>query len=441
MTEKKQTFSLTECQQKAFDIFKELINVKYNVDKTHLTINGRGGTGKTFLTKAIYEYALENKMPIMLAAPTHAARRELTKATGIEANTIHSILKISPKTYEDQSVFEQIEVPDLSKCRILICDEASMFDTKLFGILMGSISRNTLVIGMGDKKQFRPVDVESDQFEEISRFFTDKNFKQFELLENKRNKGALLDVCNDVREGIPIYQKFEDGTGVLELDMQQFMQAYFRTVKTPDDFLANRMVCFTNKAVDQMNEIIRKRIYQTEEPVVLHEVIVLQEPVIKKYKHDGKNVTEAVYNNGENVRVNHITQVTKPITVRGITETLYLSYYSLNVVSLDTDLEHTISVLYSEEEKAKLASFLSTMAYEYKSDQSKRRFWGDFWNLQSEFTKVKPIPVSTIHKSQGSTFDNLFFIRSGLHRVDDELRQQADYVAISRAKKIAFVLK
>lgn len=436
MVDKKE---LTSCQQKAFGIFKELLN---NKDRIHLTINGRGGTGKTFLTKTIYDYATENGLNIILAAPTHAARRELTKATGIDANTIHSILKISPKTYEDQSVFEQMEVPDLSKCHILICDEASMYDKSLFEILMGTVSNNTLIVAMGDEKQFRPVSVDSpDSFEEKSRFFTAANFKQFELLENKRNKGALLDVCNDVREGESIYQKFENGTGVVMLDMQKFMQAYFKIVTKPDDFLTNRVVSYTNKNVDTMNEIIRKRIYNTEEPVILDEVIVLQEPVVKKAKHEGKTITEVIYNNGENVKVKKINKVSRMISARGMTNDFNLNYYSLYVVSLDTGIQHEIQVIYEEQDKKNLARYLDSMAYEYKSDSSKRRFWSDFWSLKGEFINVKPIPVSTIHKSQGSTFDNIFFIPSGLQNCDEELRQQANYVAISRAKKIAFVLK
>lgn len=431
---------LTECQEKAFAVFKELLETKEK-QKTHLTINGRGGTGKTFLTKSIYEYVKDLGLNIMLAAPTHAARRELTKATGIDANTIHSILKISPKTYEDQSIFEQSEVPDLSNCNVLICDEASMYDKKLFGILMGTISRHTLVVSMGDKKQFRPVSIENpDEFEKTSRFFTDDNFKQIELLENKRNKGALLDVCNDVREGKEIYQNFKDGTGVLKLDMGKFMEAYFKMVKTPEDFLTNRMVAYTNKTVDTMNAIIRKRIYNTEEPCIIGEVIVLQEPVVKKTRFEGKNLTETVYNNGENVIIETIQRVNKPITVRGINETLKLDYYALGVKSLDTGICHAINVIYDEKEQNKLFSFTSMMAHEYKSDSNKRRFWPDYWSLIGDFIKVKPIPVSTIHKSQGSTYDNLFYIRSGLQYCDDDFVEQADYVAISRAKKFAIVL-
>ena len=90
--------------------------------------------------------------------------------------------------------------------------------------------------------------------------------------------------------------------------------------------------------------------------------------------------------------------------------------------------------------KNKLFSFTSMMAHEYKSDSNKRRFWPDYWSLIGDFIKVKPIPVSTIHKSQGSTYDNLFYIRSGLQYCDDDFVEQADYVAISRAKKFAIVL-
>ena len=56
-------------------------------------------------------------------------------------------------------------------------------------------------------------------------------------------------------------KNFKDGTGVLKLDMGKFMEAYFKMVKTPEDFLTNRMVAYTNKTVDTMNAIIRKNVF------------------------------------------------------------------------------------------------------------------------------------------------------------------------------------
>ena len=56
--------------------------------------------------------------------------------------------------------------------------------------------------------------------------------------------------------------------------------------------------------------------------------------LLKKQDLKEKNLTETVYNNGENVIIETIQRVNKPITVRGINETLKLDYYALGVKSL-----------------------------------------------------------------------------------------------------------
>ena len=95
---------LTEGQKNAFNIVMRAIKEK----KHHVTINGPAGTGKTTLTKFIIEALISTgETGIILAAPTHAAKKILSKLSGKEASTIHSILKINPVTYEENVLFEQ----------------------------------------------------------------------------------------------------------------------------------------------------------------------------------------------------------------------------------------------------------------------------------------------------------------------------------------------
>ena len=145
----------------------------------HITINGPAGTGKTTMTKFIINYLISNGVSgVMLAAPTHGAKRVLSKLAGMAANTIHSILKINPTTYEENMLFEQKEVPDMAKCRVLICDEASMYDRKLFQIIMATIPSWCLIIAIGDKSQIRPVEPGST-VPALSPFFTHKDLEKY----------------------------------------------------------------------------------------------------------------------------------------------------------------------------------------------------------------------------------------------------------------------
>lgn len=129
-------------------------------DNTHITLSGSAGTGKTTTTRILLdELKAKGYKGIILAAPTHAAKKVLTKLSGLTASTIHSVLKISPTNYEDQSIFEQADTPDLMNCRVLICDEASMYDRKLFHILIQSIPSTCTIVALGDIAQIRPVEI------------------------------------------------------------------------------------------------------------------------------------------------------------------------------------------------------------------------------------------------------------------------------------------
>ena len=102
---------LTEVQQNSFNAALEAMKTTGQ----HITINGPAGTGKTTLTKFLINHLVRTgESGIMLAAPTHQAKKVLSKLAGMEAQTIHSLLKINPTTYEDATLFEQSDVPDLS---------------------------------------------------------------------------------------------------------------------------------------------------------------------------------------------------------------------------------------------------------------------------------------------------------------------------------------
>lgn len=429
---------LTKCQENAYNSFKDRLDGKHN---KHLVINGEGGTGKTYLAKKIIKLAEERGLRgIILSAPTHQSRKILTEQSGYEASTIHSILKISPTTYEDVQIFEQCKIPDLSECDLLICDEVSMYDDDLFDILMKTIKSHTIIIGLGDKEQFEPVRGESVSYNKntISKFFTDERFIQLELVENKRNGGALLEVCRSVRNGNTITHNIKDRSGVYIVDsLNTFLKMYFVFVKTPEDLFENRIVSYSNKIVDDLNKVARKHLYgDGKDPIIKGEYLVLQEPVVKKFKYNRKTYSETVYNNGEDVRVERVTKVRETLKSRNFSD-LEVDFYRIDVVSLETSVRYNLCVITDENEDIKVASYLNDLSNFYRNNKYKSH-WADFWKNKGMFTKVKALPACTIHKSQGSTFKRVFYVRAGLPN-EPRVIKQSNYVAISRAKELAVV--
>lgn len=434
---------LNEGQQSCFE---EIIAAIKRGKGEWLTLNGPAGTGKTTLTKFILEYLTRNGiLGVILAAPTHAAKKVLSKLSGTEAQTIHRVLKINPTTYEDQDIFEQREAPDMSKCMVLICDEGSMYDGKLIKIIRGSVPSWCVVIGIGDRHQLQPVEP-GETLARISPFFTMPHVKQLYLTQVMRSNAPIIDIATNIRNGGWFEEKIVDGHGVHGFQsttaLKDFMREYFTVVKDADYLLNNRMFAFMNKSVEKLNNIIRRKLYETEAPYIVGEIVVMQEPYMKEIQYDGKKFTEMIFNNGQMVRIKDIMHTSMPLSAKGIGMKQHVAYWELQVESADEDDDYyleTIKIL-DEAYFDKFHFFLAKVATEYKAmkHSGQKPQWNDFWKAKRMFQKVRALPVSTIHKSQGLTVDSSFIYTPCMHIAEATLASQLAYVGITRARTDAY---
>ncbi len=131
-------------------------------------LTGGPGTGKTFTAAELVKACLlslssdeREHFRIIVAAPTGKAVAQLEgnlrKAVGAEAHfrcgTLHSILGIKPAFHEEeiQPLFADL----------VIVDECSMIDARIFSRLLASVQTGTRLILIGDKDQLPPVDAGS----------------------------------------------------------------------------------------------------------------------------------------------------------------------------------------------------------------------------------------------------------------------------------------
>lgn len=129
----------------------------------HFFITGPGGTGKSFLLKALEAWCARSRQTPLLLAPTGIA------ANGISGRTIHSVLSLfSGGGVYKSSIFsgDPERANQLRKVQVLILDEVSMVDSELFGFISSIFSRlhedqrpfgNIHVILFGDLMQLPPV--------------------------------------------------------------------------------------------------------------------------------------------------------------------------------------------------------------------------------------------------------------------------------------------
>ncbi len=154
-------------QQKILQTFiSEDDNINKALSYNTIFITGGAGTGKTTLASQIYLTFYKdfkeknNKDPVVkITAPTGKAAkvlekkiRDLTKKE-IEGYTIHKLLEYSP-TYNTFRYNKDYQL----NADLIIVDEASMIDLTLFYNLLNGVSLNTKLVIIGDKEQLPSVD-------------------------------------------------------------------------------------------------------------------------------------------------------------------------------------------------------------------------------------------------------------------------------------------
>ncbi len=69
------------------------------------------------------------------------------------------------------------------------------------------------------------------------------------------------------------------------------------------------------------------------------------------------------------------------------------------------------------------------------SRREARSFWRIFFFIRDSFASLGPASVLTVHRSQGSTFKEVFIASDVFYAKNNFLRRQLAYVAVSRASK------
>ena len=133
---------------------KQIEAVKASIENGVQIVTGGPGTGKTTIVKCILHIFKNLGQRVQLCAPTGRAAKRLSEATGVEAKTIHRLLDLDYKdgkgffTYNDQT---RLPVD------VIIVDEMSMVDEYVFNALVKAINNGARLVLVGDKDQLASV--------------------------------------------------------------------------------------------------------------------------------------------------------------------------------------------------------------------------------------------------------------------------------------------
>jgi len=180
-------------------------------------LQGKAGTGKTFITKKIIKDLTEMGKKVVAIAPTGVA------ANNIKGQTIHSLYQVSPFgvcTFQKASFLKSEKRKMLSKLDVLVIDEVSMLRSDLLDAINWTMVKNGCknlseiqVIFVGDMKQLPPIADDNflsclyqayDGIEFIhSKIYQMMNIEEIELDEVLRQSDEeFINNLNLIRDGL-----------------------------------------------------------------------------------------------------------------------------------------------------------------------------------------------------------------------------------------------
>jgi ATP-dependent exoDNAse (exonuclease V) alpha subunit len=422
------------------EIFNKITTIKLHTFSKSL-LTGYSGTGKTFLvTKIIEEILYQNKaVRIAITAPTNKAVRVLKNLSSIcethsrvEFNTLHSLLGLKRFiTSEGKEEYKaEFGGGDIGEFDIVLVDEVSMLDNELYEQLLDSAEyNNILLLFIGDRGQIPPVNGGE------SRLFTEELENSFNLTKIIRQAGGnpIIQIAQKIRTNEEITEETivdDENNGVIFLKINTEMpllEKYFKSENFNKNANFVKVLAWTNRAVDYYNDKIRAMIYGEKcGKLNIGEKMVCNKPITDSKKR-------ILLNNNDEFEV-------LSYEIKTETTAFKFSYYAVRV--LCNGKTQTIKLLAEKSETAyqKELKILKDKASK-ASPMLRRNAWVKYFNLLGKYADVKYNYALTVHKSQGSTFDNAIVINCDIKRVQDKKeRNKLLYTAVTRAKNKLFVI-
>lgn len=431
METKKQTkagFTPTPSQAEAIEKLQGFFACE---ESWEFSLTGFAGTGKTTVIQIAIAHA-EGR--VAMAAPTHKAVGVLSEMAaergmqGTRIETIHRMLSLK-KSYNDgkvEFVPDPKRVPMVESYDVLIVDECSMIDAAMYELIRPYIDGERVkVVWMGDALQLPPVGDEKDS----PTFEADAGHS---LTEVVRNGGVIGEAIAAIRDNIEaetpeLPSPARDELGAIELyGNRMWFQKFLQDLENTDDDI--QALAFTNRAVDWINAHVRKHFFGADAaPFVSGERLV----AIETFEQCGQvcMYTGQRFDVREAVEGREIFYLTKS---DGSVEKLELECWELEVEFPNGRID-IIPVL-DDSQKTAWKKALS----EAKSNAlNNRSLWGEYYELKERFARVRPGYATTVHKSQGSTYDRVYLAQSDIltsASFDPVLRNRLLYVGYSRTR-------
>ena len=444
---------LGEEQAIAFDKIKKFIKS----DKPAFSLTGPGGSGKSFLISTIIDWLEDTGIDYCLCAPTHKAKAVIKYYSKRDATTLHKLLSLSPNLDIIELDFKDLlfkmgkDSGMIPYKGLVICDEASMISDDLFRILLKKCSEfKSKILFISDKCQLKPVD--SDR---VSLVYDLKDSFNLTKIYRQSSESAIMPILETLREHQMLHfdtSTSESGSVFCESNFIEFFNLCKNGIKRAidnHDIFESKILAFTNNRVSNYNEAIAKHIFGDS-----------------KHWHKGEILMGC-----ENLKINKynfwnsmdylLVKDPKPIDIR-IPYFMSLPAFELSLYDTGNNETHNIKILDKNIDPSifeSLAAHIDSLRLQAIDALPKYRgiAWGKYYSVLDSFTTPVDLRFDgrlirkksfdrgyalTIHKSQGSSYNNVYVDMTDVMRNrDPENLRQLQYVALSRTRGDTYIFQ
>ena len=437
-----------EYTDEQLDAYNKLIEFLKSNKRVFL-LTGYSGAGKTTILKKLLIDARAPQMTekrtkwsrrnnfhwkpdissYIFTAPTNKAAKILSSVLGVSGQTIYSALKIKMDIDFDTGDLK-LTYPknpaDLSQYSCCFIDESSMVPQELLDYIMWHYPYLKLIF-IGDPAQLPPVNaLETPVY---APDFANKA-QRAHLSTVMRHQNHILELSNSIRSAIetkeiPLIEPSNtDDSGVFILPRDLFIKTIKKFVKRNHFHERNdtKVIAWTNQTIDIYNGIIRNAMYgkESEEDWLLYDSIMIAAPALVKF-----NITLTI---DEEFMI--WEKRTKP---HHKYPNFLCDYIDIGIPDFELNFVNKQSDYAFKKELQRLAS-------EAREPGKAREYWAQFWALRNTFHQARYSYAITAHRSQGSSFKNVFVdIGDILKNKNTEEALRCLYVAVSRASERVFI--
>lgn len=408
-------------------------------------LKGGAGTGKTHTVGALIAdlQSRDERLWIAASAPTNKAVKVLRNSSSkwgihnIDYKTIYQFLGLTLDYDEEgDKVLVEGSRSTIDKYELVVVDEASMISSNLWNLLNDVVIRyeNIKFLLIGDNAQLNPVnEQESAIFSQV------ENVAELTQVMRTDEFNPVMDVIESAREKVvnsgyrySLKSSFSDDLmhGVWVLNREKWLNQMVRAFQSPKykdnpDYV--RAIAWRNKTVDSLNQHIREAIYDNpNQPYLEGERLVATDTIFDPL--DGK---EILLSNSEELEV---VKANSSISEDGY------NIWRLKVVDEEGE-DYRLQVIDKSSQKDLLAD-LRQLANEIRSGKSVegKKSWQAYWKYKNRYAAVNYAYAMTSHKSQGSTFTNVFVAQNDICKNQNLIeRYRSLYVSYSRCSDRLFI--